>query len=83
MANLPSWVAADIRPIREWQCPLRYRNRLRGSFSVYRTNGDEVGQIERVMIDKLSGKVDLHSRRSRCVARLGAARGACCQSAAR
>ena len=24
---------------------------------VYRTNGDEVGQIERVMIDKLSGKV--------------------------
>ena len=24
---------------------------------VYRTNGDHVGQIERVMIDKLSGKV--------------------------
>jgi hypothetical protein len=24
---------------------------------VYRTNGDEVGQIERVMIDKLCGKV--------------------------
>src|SRR3954454_13823399 len=24
---------------------------------VYRSNGDEVGQIERVMIDKLSGKV--------------------------
>jgi len=24
---------------------------------VYRTNGDRVGQIERVMIDKLSGKV--------------------------
>ena len=25
--------------------------------AVYRMNGDEVGQIERVMIDKLSGKV--------------------------
>lgn len=25
--------------------------------AVYRTNGDRVGQIERVMIDKLSGKV--------------------------
>jgi PRC-barrel domain len=25
--------------------------------SVYRTNGDRVGQIERVMIDKFSGKV--------------------------
>jgi hypothetical protein len=28
-----------------------------GGTPVYRTNGDEVGQIERVMIDKLSGKV--------------------------
>ena len=28
---------------------------------VYRSNGDRVGQIERVMIDKLSGKVAMRS----------------------